>query len=133
MGFLHSSVHPQPNVLALSLFIDTPEKGGMRSLRRDMSAAWMYPGSMLLITPQSFQELAIDRFPFSFFLFGPFSSSTVSLNNAAHYADQHPDCDWLGAYCCKWITLKGVSHLPQTAYVCDKKRLLPNSKAVAVR
>lgn len=37
MGFLHSSVHPQPNVLALSLFIDTPEKGGMRSLRRDVS------------------------------------------------------------------------------------------------
>jgi len=27
-----------------------------------MSAAWMYQGSILLITPQSLQELAIDHF-----------------------------------------------------------------------
>lgn len=64
-----SQFSPSTAKCASPLFIDTPEKGGMRSLRRDMSAAWMYPGSMLLITPQSFQELAIDRLPFSFSFF----------------------------------------------------------------
>lgn len=116
MGFLHSSVHPQPNVLALSIFIDTPEKGGTRSLRRDMSAAWIYQGSMLLITPQSFQELAIDRFFFSSSI-----HFAISLNNAARYADQHPDCDWLDAYCCKWITLTGC-HTPRRRLASVTKR-----------
>lgn len=59
-GFLHRSVLPHANVLALADYWQTRE-GGMCSPRRDMSAAWMYQGSMLLITLQSLQELAIDR------------------------------------------------------------------------
>lgn len=76
-----------------------------------------------LITLQSIQELANDQ------IFSPLSSS-ISLNNGAHCADQHPDCSRLDAYCCRMDDTYGVSHLPQTACVCDKKRLLPNSKAV---
>lgn len=64
-------------------------------------------------------------------LFSPFTSS-VSPSSGTHYADQHLDCPQLDAYCYKSLTLM-ESHFSQTACVCDKKRLLPNSKAVGLR
>ena len=68
----------------------------------------------------------------SYWLLFPPLTSSISLNNGA--------LCWpaSGLWLTRCILLQmdntyGVSHLPQTVCVSDKKRLLPNSKAVAVR
>ena len=83
------------------------------SLRRDMSAAWMYQTSIHLITLQSIQELAIDRY----FLHSlpPYHWITV------HIMLTSIQTGWLDAYCCKWITLMGC-HTSHRRFVSLTKR-----------